>query len=153
MRFANLAQTILLWIKSQNQFNKNKKIMKKLIIVIVFLLTTLKGFTQNNGDDLIGYWQTVDQKFLIKVFRENNKYVATIYSVDGKILEKQKNNIWDLKFNTDKKVWDNGKLQLPDMNHSVDCEIKMKSKDEAIILGYHGIKLLGKERKMKRLKN
>lgn len=126
--------------------------MKKSILIITFLITTIQGFSQVNGDDLLGHWQTVDKKFLIKVFKDNNKYLATIYSIDGKILEKQKKNIWDLKFNTDKRVWDNGKLQLPDMKHSVDCEIKMVNKDEATILGYHGIKLLGKERKIKRIK-
>ena len=125
--------------------------MKKRIILIVFLLTNLFGFTQNDGNDLIGNWQTNDKIYLIKIFKENKKYKATIYSIKGKIVEKKKNNIWDLKFNPDKKIWENGKLQLPDMEHSVDCQIKMSNKNEAIILGYHGIKFLGKERKMKRI--
>ena len=125
--------------------------MKKRIILIVFLLTNLFGFTQNEGNDLIGNWQTNDKIYLIKIFKENNQYQATIYSIKGKIVEKKKNNIWDVKFNPDKKIWENGKLQLPDMKHSVDCQIKMSNKNEAIILGYHGIKFLGKERKMKRI--
>lgn len=125
--------------------------MKKRIILIVFLLTNLFGFTQNDGNDLIGNWQTNDKIYLIKIFKENNQYQATIYSIKGKIVEKKKKNIWDLKFNPDKKIWENGKLQLPDMEHSVDCQIKMSNKNEAIILGYHGIKFLGKERKMKRI--
>ena len=125
--------------------------MKKRIILIVFLLTNLFGFTQNDGNDLIGNWQTNDKIYLIKIFKENNQYQATIYSMKGKIVEKKKNNIWDLKFNFYNKIWENGKLQLPDMEHSVDCQIKMSNKNEAIILGYHGIKFLGKERKMKRI--
>ncbi len=125
--------------------------MKKRIILIVFLLTNLFGFAQNEGNDLIGNWQTNDKIYLIKIFKENNQYHATIYSINSKIVEKKKNNIWDLKFNPDKKIWENGKLQLPDMKHSVDCEIKMNSKSEATILGYHGIKFLGKERKIKRI--
>lgn len=126
--------------------------MKKITVITFFFINILFGFSQNNGDNLIGNWQTADKMYLIKVFKEDDKYMASIYSVNAKILEKQKNIIWNLTFNKNKKVWQNGKLQLPDMNHSADCEVKMISINTAIIIGYHSVKLFSKERKIERIK-
>lgn len=134
----------------------SKKIQEKAknaILFCVIIFTSFCADAQSASDKLLGNWQLQDGSMRISVYKEQEKYHGKIYWVKDPAKQKYINQLilWDLQFNPVKKEWENGKIQLPEMDHAADCFIKLKASNEVSVTGYHGFRFLGKEKKLTRI--
>lgn len=134
----------------------SKKIQKKsktILLLAVFTTLSLSSFSQTAADDILGNWLLQDGSKRINVYKENGKYYGKIYWVKehAKQAEIGKKVLWDLTYDADDKEWNGGEVQLPDMNHSASCYIKLKNTNIASVTGYHGMRMFGKTKTLLRI--
>lgn len=134
----------------------SKKIQKKsktTLLLAVFTTLSLSSFSQTAADDILGNWLLQDGSKRINVYKENGNYYGKIYWVKepAKQAEIGKKVLWDLTYDAGDKEWNSGEIQLPGMNHSANCYIRLKDKNTAIVTGYHGLRLFGKSKTLSRI--
>lgn len=101
--------------------------MKKAIILIAILFS-FKGYSQNNPDAIIGKWlKTPKEDLIIEVYKVKNEYQGKIsWSKDNKkavgfaMLE-------NLKYNQKTKKWKDGKIRDHNSGRSYNATATMKS--------------------------
>ena len=128
--------------------------MKKVIILLT-LLFSLKCCSQNNADAIIGKWLKIPKEdLIIEVYKTEDEYKGKINwaknndkkkPVGFLILEK-------LKYNSNKKMWKNGKIHDPNSGSTYNAEAKIKSDGTLEVLGYLGMRFLGSKKYFKRVK-
>lgn len=123
------------------------------VVVSSLFLFSVAAQAQAAGDQLTGNWQLQDGSLRIQVYKEAGKYHGKIYWVKDAARQSDvgKKVLWNLAFDPDEKEWNAGKLQLPGMSHEADCSVTMKDKNTAEVTGYHGLRWLGKKKKLFRI--
>lgn len=125
----------------------------KPLMVIFLLLIPVMGFSQTKANDIVGTWLMEDGSKKIEVFSEDDRFKAKIVWVNNKDHQHEIGRIimWNLTFDFDDREWSDGELQLPDMEHSASCFVKMADRNMAIVTGYHGLRFLGQRKKIIRM--
>jgi uncharacterized protein (DUF2147 family) len=133
---------------------KNILTMKQLFILFT-ILSSLKTFSQNEADAIIGKWMTTPgQTTIIELFKINNEYkgkIAWTKDSDEKkpigfiILEK-------LQYNSNRKIWEHGKIQDPNSGKTYSATARIKDDGILEVNGYLGFKFLGRKKFFKRVK-
>lgn len=112
----------------------------------ISLLFTIISFSFNSlaqsPEDIIGIWTNSSKTDIIEIYKVSSKYIAKITTAKDKTWIGKK-VIWDLTYDSKEKEWNNGFIQKPDMSHSVNCYILLKSNSQIIISGYHGWRMFG----------
>jgi len=131
--------------------------MKKQILIcsaffaMIAATMSLQGsHAQQPADELIGTWKNSSQNMSVRVFKQFGKYHAEILATTN-AADVGKRIIWELSYDVENREWSNGYVQLPSMNHLAKCYVKMENHDEAIITGYHGVRLLGSTQRYQRI--
>lgn len=127
--------------------------MKQLLIIFTVIFSS-HCYSQN-ADAIVGKWlKTPKEDLIIQVYRSGNEYkgkIAWAKDNDNKkpagfiILE-------DLQYNSNKKMWRDGKIHDPSSGNTYDAEAKIKSDGTLEVLGYMGMRFLGKKKYFKRVK-
>ena len=126
--------------------------MKQLIVSLTILFS-LKGYTQNNADAIIGTWLKIPKEDLIvEVFRSGNEYKGRITwtkdtankkSLGFIILEK-------LQYQSRDKTWTNGKIHDPKSGKTYDAETRIRADGTLEVHAYKAIKFFGTKKYFKR---
>ena len=127
----------------------------KQIIILLTIIFSLKCYSQNNPDAIIGKWlKTPNEDLIIEVFKTANEYkgkIAWAKDNDKKkpvgfvIVEK-------LKYNSKKKRWEKGKIHNPNSGNTYNATAKIKEGGTLEVFGYMGMKFLGKKKYFKKVK-
>mgnify|MGYP001392608875 FL=1 len=132
--------------------------MKKYLIISVLILTSLKGFSQN---EIKGVWLNQDKDAEIQITEKNNKYYGKIIWLlnpkdekgktkkDSKNPDKTKQNqqlmgleiLKELKYS--KKEWSKGTIYDPKSGKTYKLTAKIKE-GKLHLRGYIGVSLVGK---------
>lgn len=143
------------WKQFLYPFNKKLREKAQTGMLVGMLLSSAFGFTQSQlpGDQILGNWQLGDGSMRIQVYKDGNSYSGkTIWLNEAsKHKETGKVVLWNLIYDSRTKEWSEGKIQLPDMDHSANCIITLKDKNTAEVTGYHGLRWLGKKKKLLRI--
>ena len=128
--------------------------MKQLIILLTILFS-LKCYSQNNPDAIIGKWLKIPKEdLIIEVYKTGNEYKGKIaWAKDNDktkpvgfvILEK-------LKYNSKNKRWEKGKIRSPNSGSTYNATAKIKADDKLELHGYKGVKFIGKKKYFKKVK-
>ena len=127
--------------------------MKQLIFLLL-LVFSLKCYSQNNGDAIIGNWlKTPKEDLIIKVYREGTQYNGKIsWTKDN---DKQKTVgfliLEQLKYDARKKMWKGGKIHDPNSGKTYDATARIKSDGTLEVHAYMGMKFLGTKKYFKRV--
>lgn len=120
--------------------------MKSGLIYILILVQSyfpLSGDVQMSSDIALGDWVSTSGSRIVRIYREGNKYLGHIIRSNNPE-EVSKIILWDLVYDTKANEWKDGKIQLPEMDHSVECFVVADGKDSLKITGYHGWRIFGK---------
>lgn len=142
------------WKQFLYPFSKKiQKNSKTSVILLFFLLGSFVSSAQTMADDITGKWVLADGTAQIQVIKEGDKYTGKITWVKEVSAKADigKTVLWDLKFDKGDKEWNKGEIQMPDMSHSASCYIRLKDKNTGIVTGYHGLRMFGKSKVLKRL--
>jgi len=125
----------------------------KQVIVLLTILFSLKGHTQNNADAIIGKWLKIPKEDLIvEVFKSGNEYKGRITwtkdtankkSLEFIILEK-------LQYQSRNKTWANGEIHDPKSGKTYDAEARIKADGTLEVHAYKSFKFLGTKKYFKR---
>lgn len=116
--------------------------MYKTISILFAIISFSFNSLAQSPDDIIGIWSNSTKTETIEIYKVSSKYTAKITNSKNKTWI-GKTVIWDLRYDSKEKEWNNGFIQKPDMSHSVSCYISLKSKAQIIISGYHGWRMFG----------
>ncbi len=127
----------------------------KQVIILIAILFSFKGYSQNSQDAIIGKWlRTPKEDLIIEVYKKGNEY-------KGKITWSKNNDpkkpigyviLEGLQYNKNKNMWKSGKIHDPNSGSTYDAEAKIKSDGTLEVLGYMGMKFLGSKKYFKRAK-
>jgi uncharacterized protein (DUF2147 family) len=128
--------------------------MKQLIILLTILFS-LKCYSQNNPDAIVGKWLKIPKEnLIIEVYKTGNEYKGKVTwakdndktkTVGFIILEK-------LKYNSRNKRWEKGKIHSPNSGNTYNATVKMKADHTLEVNGYKGVKFIGKKKYFKKVK-
>jgi len=122
-------------------FRKSLQPAKKMFTVVLLLCSSVV-FAQGSADDIVGIWKPENGNKRIELYKRDNQYVGKIvYSKTPDEIGKE--IIWNLVFDKKQQEWNNGQLQLPEMDHAVDCYVTLEDGSVAKITGYHGWRIFG----------
>ncbi len=121
----------------------------KMMIAVVTLFLISTTTLAQSADDILGKWTNPNNSTTVEVYKKGETYSAKI--IEAKV-EKQigKILVWGLKYSSKNNEWAEGKIQKPDMKHSVDCFIELESYNTLSISGYHGLRIFSSTEKWKR---
>ncbi|MDB6124611.1 MAG: hypothetical protein JWQ71_3604 [Pedosphaera sp.] len=150
----------------------NRLIAKRsaFLLIAMLLLKAVPLQAAQSGDDILGVWNTTDNKSQVQIFKEKNKYCAKIISLkepnwpaDDKegMGGKSKNDRGnpDLKlrnrpivgmqfmngFVSDgKNQWVGGKIYDPEVGKTYKCKLTLVDTNHLEVRGYIGISLIGR---------
>ena len=113
-------------------------------IFILFLgnFPTFEGI-QKNPNIILGDWVSSTGIRTVHVYQERGKYKAVIIRSNN-AKEVGRLILWDLIYDSKVGLWNSGKIQLPDMEHSAECYVEADGNDVLKITGYHGWRVFGK---------
>lgn len=147
--------------------------MKKIAsLLTVLLLSFFVGFAQQNGDDILGVWETGNGKAQVKITKVGNYYFGRIVwlktplDTDGKPkLDKnnqdpsKKNNpilglqlVGGFEFKGNN-LWENGTIYDPETGKTYNCKITMTDINNMNIRGFIGISMFGRTDTWKRVES
>ena len=152
----------LLWLPSELRMTfklikQTNKRMKNSLLMLMFTLIALVGKAQTStalkqtGDDIIGVWQTDDQKARITINRQDSLYYGRLSNAAVSLGTAKVNlptgflaiNILrDFKFTGDNR-WD-GDIYDPKSKNTYQCYLKLNDDGTLKVRGYKGISLFGK---------
>ncbi len=127
----------------------------KQLLVLFTLLFSLQSYSQNNADAIVGKWlKTPKEDLIIQVYKSGNEYKGKIAWTKDKDNKKPMGFIIleALKYNSNKNMWKDGKIHDPNSDRTYDAEAKIKSDGTLEMLGYLGMRFLGKKKYFKRVK-
>ncbi|HUS00215.1 MAG TPA: DUF2147 domain-containing protein [Chitinophagaceae bacterium] len=127
--------------------------MKPLLILLTVLFS-LPCYCQN-ADAIVGKWlKTPKEDLIIQVYKAGNEYKGKIAWAKDNDKTKPAGFIIleELKYNPNKKMWKDGKIHDPNSGNTYDAEAKIKSDGTLEVLGYLGMRFLGKKKYFKRVK-
>ena len=127
--------------------------MKPLLILLTVLFS-LPCYSQN-ADAIVGKWlKTPKEDLIIQVYRAGNEFKGKIAWAKDNDSKKPAGFIIleELKYNPNKKMWKDGKIHDPGSGNTYDAEAKIKSDGSLEVLGYLGMRFLGKKKYFKRVK-
>ncbi|MBO3697757.1 DUF2147 domain-containing protein [Roseivirga sp. E12] len=132
--------------------------------LLIFLFSTLASpnFSRNNGDEVLGIWQTDDGKAKIEIYKESDKYFGKIVwlkepkNEKGEIKRDKENPdetlrsrtimginlVKDFTFDGDDR-WEGGKIYDPENGKTYSCDMKIR-KGKLQVRGYIGLTMLGR---------
>lgn len=113
------------------------------ILILVQSYFPLSGDVQMNSDFILGDWVSSSGSRTVRIYKEGNKYLGHIVSSKNPE-EVSELILWDLVYDRKANEWKDGKIQLPEMDHSVECFVLADGKDSLKITGYHGWRIFGK---------
>ncbi len=118
------------------------------------VFASLKCYSQNNPDAIIGKWRKIPKEdLIIEVYKVKDEYKGKIsWTKDNDkrkpvgfiILEK-------LKYNSKSKKWESGKIHDPNSGSTYTAEAKIKSDGTLEVHGYMGLKFLGTKKNFKKV--
>lgn len=136
--------------------------MKKLFFIGIVIISSLTGFAQNAGADiLIGTWLTASGKAKVEIYKEGNKYNGKIVwlknpldengkpKVDKNNPDRTKKSVPLLGLNMlkgfvyDDGEWEDGTIYDPENGKTYSCTIRYRD-GMLDVRGYVGISLLGR---------
>ena len=127
----------------------------KALLILFTVLFPVSSYCQKNPDAIVGKWiKTPKEDLIIQVFKSGDEYKGRItWSKDNDskkpagfiILE-------DLKYSSNKNMWKSGRIHDPNSGKTYDAEAKIKSDGTLEMLGYLGMRFLGKKKYFKRVK-
>jgi uncharacterized protein (DUF2147 family) len=128
--------------------------MKQFIILFAILLS-LKALSQKEGDAILGKWIDIPrQNTIIEVSEINDEYKGKI--VWTKTANKKKPIgfmiLEGLKYDTQKKTWEKGKVHVPNSGIVYNASARIKEDGILEVNGYLGLKFLGKRKNFKKVK-
>lgn len=141
------------WKQFLYPFSKTVRQKAQTPLLLLLLLSSSFGVAQIPGDEILGNWQMQDGSMRIEVYKDGKSYSGKIFWLKdlSKKTDVGKKVLWNLTYETSSKEWSGGNIQLPDMDHSANAVIILKDKNTAEILGYHGLRLFGKKKKILRM--
>ena len=116
--------------------------MYKSIIISIISIGLSFNLLAQSSDDIVGIWTNASKSEQIEIYKAASKYAAKIFIANDKTWIGKK-VIWDLSYDNKNREWSKGFIQKPEMSHSVNCYISLKSKSQIIISGYHGWRIFG----------
>ncbi len=127
----------------------------KLLLILLTILFSIKCYSQNNPDAIIGKWLKIPKEdLIIEVDKTGNEYKGKItWTKDNDkkkplgfvILEK-------LKYNSKNKRWEKGKIHNPTSGNTYNGTAKIKADHTLEVNGYMGMKFLRKKKYFKKVK-
>ena len=120
------------------------------ILIIVQSYFPVSGNVQMTSDIILGDWVSSSGSTKVRIYKEGNEYLGHIIGSNnpeevGKLI------LWDLVYDIKANEWKDGKIQLPDMDHSVECFVVADEENSLKITGYHGWRIFGKTELYKRI--
>jgi uncharacterized protein (DUF2147 family) len=131
-----------------------KSISMKPMLILFIILFSLPCYCQTT-DEIVGKWlRTPKEDLIIQVYRAGNEYKGKIAWTKDKDSKKPLGFIIleELEYNPKKKSWRGGKIHDPNTGNTYDAEAKIKSDGTLEVLGYLGMRFLGKKKYFKRVK-
>lgn len=144
--------------------------MKKSILAVIILLTSIASFAQKlSADQIVGVWQCDDYK--IEIFKSGNTYSGKLlwakdmFEANGKTPRKDSKNpsaplrnrsrqgvihITELVYKDGEYI--NGKLYSVQDGNTYSLKGALKSANDLETRGYKGVPMMGKTFKWKRVK-
>lgn len=123
-------------------FKKRKRAFTKSALCLLFLFSMHPLYSQKSTQ-VLGAWISQNKDRTVEVY-ETDKNSINARIINSKVKgEIGRVIIHGLVFNERKKQYENGRLQLPEMNHEVDCMIIMDGNNKIEVFGYHFWKALG----------
>lgn len=127
----------------------------KHIIILLAVLFSLKSYSQNNPDAIVGKWLKIPKEdLIIEVYKTGDEYKGKINWAKNNDKKKPVGLLIleNLKYNSNKKMWKNGKIHDPNSGSTYNAEAKIKSDGTLEVLTYMGMKFLGTKKCFKRVK-
>jgi uncharacterized protein (DUF2147 family) len=145
--------------------------MKRLSVLLAGIFLFLPPIWAGEpGDAILGKWHTTDDKSLVEVFKDKDRFCAKIVSLKepnwpandeegmgGKPKNDRRNPdprlrsrpIAGIQFMSGfvyagKKVWDGGTIYDPESGKTYKCKMSLISTNQLEVHGYVGISLLGR---------
>lgn len=114
------------------------------IIIIGFNIHSLAFY---NANDIIGTWRNEDNDIHVEVYKKGSEFIGKIKWMKDKSKSQSMGKIvlWNLFYDQNNSEWNKGLIQLPEMDHSANCYVKMINKNTIILSGYHGLRIFGKD--------
>ena len=128
--------------------------MKKAMILLA-ILVSFKGYSQNSQDAIIGKWLKIPKEdLIIQVYKAGNEYRGKITWTKNNDPKKPVGYIIleALAYSKNKNLWKNGKIHDPNSGSTYDAEVKIKPDGTLEVLGYKGMKFIGTKKYFKRVK-
>ncbi|MDL2308673.1 DUF2147 domain-containing protein [Bacteroidales bacterium OttesenSCG-928-C03] len=124
--------------------------MKKIMVTIFLgVLATMCCFSQNNADDIVGYYLVTDikskDKSQMEIYRTGDgKYEAKVVWMENKAKNDQVGSVQirNLTYDAKSKEWRQGKVKYGGDEYSVVVSVSEPGKLK--LRGYLGISLFGK---------
>ena len=138
----------------------NEDGMKKMIMTLVMLLTTIAIFAQT--EPILGKWQNSSGEGRIEIFKKGDHYFGKLYWLkepnndqgqpkkDIKNPDKnlQSRNVLGLEiltnFTKDGSTFGGGKIYDPKTGKTYSCKMTLQGTDKLDIRGYVGVSLFGR---------
>jgi uncharacterized protein (DUF2147 family) len=120
--------------------------------------------SNNDPDAIVGVWKTGDGNAMVRIYKNGDKYQGKIVWLKEPIdpetgkpkLDKNHSdeasrmrpilgliNIWGF-IQTEKNVWEEGKIYDPKNGSTYSCTIKMTNPQTLEVRGYIGVSLIGR---------
>ena len=132
--------------------------------LLLFILHTCFGYSQNSGDDLLGTWLSGDKKGHIEIFKKGEKYYGKIVwlrepkNEEGEALKDSNNpkeelqkrpliglvNLQDFEYDAADKEWEEGTIYDPENGNTYSCYITMENQNTINVRGFIGFSLIGR---------
>src|SRR4030095_15127291 len=127
----------------------------KQLFALLTIFASLKTFSQNGADAIIGKWKSIPgQTTIIEVYKTNNEYEGKIVwckdnderkPVGFVILEK-------MQYNSSRKMWENGKIHDPGSGKAYSAIARINDDGVLELKGYMGFEFLGRKKNFQRVK-
>ncbi len=127
--------------------------MKHLIILLT-ILSSLKSYSQNNADAIIGKWLKIPKEdLIIEVYKVKGEYQGKINWAKNNDKKKPVGFVIldKLKYNSKSKKWESGRIHDPNSGSTYTAEAKIKSDGTLEVNGYMGLKFLGAKKNFKKV--
>lgn len=132
----------------------------------IFMIFIGSAFSVSNNDPdaIVGVWKTGDGNAMVRIYKNGDKYQGKIVWLKEPIdpetgkpkLDKNHSdeasrmrpilgliNIWGF-IQTEKNVWEEGKIYDPKNGSTYSCTIKMTNPQTLEVRGYIGVSLIGR---------
>jgi uncharacterized protein (DUF2147 family) len=137
-----------------------------LMLCGIFMIFIGSAFSVSNNDPdaIVGVWKTGDGNAMVRIYKNGDKYQGKIVWLKEPIdpetgkpkLDKNHSdeasrmrpilgliNIWGF-IQTEKNVWEEGKIYDPKNGSTYSCTIKMTNPQTLEVRGYIGVSLIGR---------